>query len=138
MKQIPLIFRMVLLIAVLALFAACSGGTFVDPGHEGGGGNDIDIPSGYVPDDDDDGTGGGGGGVSKPAQLALGATYQQALDKLDEIIKYCNAHPGTANNSMKTSAESAKSSVITMGSSGWSISGASIISGINGMISSLQ
>jgi hypothetical protein len=58
MKQIPLIFRMVLLIAVLALFAACSGGTFVDPGHEGGSsGNDsewtLNDDSSSEDDDDD-------------------------------------------------------------------------------------
>jgi hypothetical protein len=59
MKQIAVFFKVVLLIAVLASFAACQGGTFVDPGSGGGGGggsNDIPgfddlFPDGFDPND---------------------------------------------------------------------------------------
>jgi hypothetical protein len=89
------------------------------------------------PKEADDG-GSSGGGVSKPAALAPDATYDQAVAKLDEIIKYCEAHPGTVNNTMKTSAQNTKTSVTNLGSSGWSVGGAGMITAINSTISNLQ
>jgi hypothetical protein len=60
MKQIAVFFKVVLLIAVLASFAACKGGTFSDPGSGlggGGGPNSIDtgdfFPDGFDPGDID-------------------------------------------------------------------------------------
>jgi hypothetical protein len=48
----------------------------------------------------------GGGGVARPARLGDDATYQQALDKLDEVIAYCEAHPGDVNDTIKISLSS--------------------------------
>jgi hypothetical protein len=41
------------------------------------------------------GDGGGNGGSSKPAALRSNASYNEALAKVNEIITYCNTHPGT-------------------------------------------
>ncbi|MDR3193319.1 MAG: hypothetical protein LBT87_09665 [Treponema sp.] len=91
MKQIAIALKAVLLITVLASLAACSGGTFVDPGHGGMG----------------SGSGGSGGG-GKPARLSSDASYDEAADKLDEIIAYCEAHPGSANTGVKNGVEAFK------------------------------
>jgi hypothetical protein len=142
-------FRTILLMAVLVSFAACSGGIFVDPGHGGGG---------YYSDhsDRDSGTGGGstgsGGGSSgsgsgstgsgsssKPAKLATNVSYGDARAKLEEIIDYCEDHPGTINNAIKYQVETTKNGVVTAGQNGWSsyLSSATI-NAINLLIDQLQ
>jgi hypothetical protein len=135
MKQIIPVFRAALLIAVLASLAACSGGTFFDPGHLdagalGGlmGGDDWD---GGDWDDDD----GGGGG--KPAELSSSASYNDAVNKLNEIIDYCDDHPGTVNNTIKTGAQAYKT---TIGSyqSNWSGMRSAAVTAINTYIGQLQ
>ncbi|MDR1231899.1 MAG: hypothetical protein LBK61_10935 [Spirochaetaceae bacterium] len=86
--------RAFLLVAVFVSFAACSGGTFSDPGH------------------DESGLGGGGKKVSKPnkpATLSSGASYDEAVDKLDKIIAYCDANPTAANSAVKYGVEAFKS-----------------------------
>jgi hypothetical protein len=144
MKQIAVVFRVFLLTAVLASLAACSGGTFVDPGHEaaggiGGSGGDY----GDYGDDGDDGdygsgsSSGGGGGGSKPAKLSSNASYAQAVAKLDAIISYCNAYPGTINNQIKTVAQQAKTEFPTYQSS-WSAIGTQVVSAINVLIDQLE
>jgi hypothetical protein len=86
MKQITVIFRMIAVCAVLALFAGCRGGTLADPGDNNGNGNNYDARS-------------------KPKKLSNNATYQQWVAKTDEIIAYCKAHPGAINTSMKEELE---------------------------------
>jgi hypothetical protein len=158
MKQTTVVFRTVLLIVVAVSFAACSGGVFVDPGHGGAVGG-----AGYHGGDSDDnsytgssgtgtGTGGsgtgtgtgtgtgsgtGGGSGAKPTKLSNNATYNETLARLDEIIAYCNNHPGTVNNQVKASAETQKSYMPTF-QSAWSTVGLTTISGINSMIDLLQ
>ncbi|MDR3123778.1 MAG: hypothetical protein LBU16_08385 [Treponema sp.] len=83
MKQIAGTITTVLLIVVLASLAACGGGTFTDPSHTSGSGGDS-------------------GG--KPARLSSNASYDEAMAKLDEIIAYCQAHPGLENDSIKMNA----------------------------------
>jgi hypothetical protein len=79
-----------LLVVVFALFTACSGGSFYDPGQNVSG-----LPGGTA---GDGGGGGGNGGnydgSSKPAKLSSSASYSQAVAKINQIITYCNAHPG--------------------------------------------
>jgi hypothetical protein len=131
MKHLTAVFKAVLLIAVLAPLAACSGGTFIDPGHlgavdmvdlssyDGNSGNDYDY------DDDDSG--------GKPSELPSGATYNQAMSKLDEIINYCNSHSG--NGLVKTGAELLQNS---LSSSTWSSVASTRIDAINALISGLN
>ncbi|MDR1802629.1 MAG: leucine-rich repeat domain-containing protein, partial [Treponema sp.] len=40
-------------------------------------------------------------GDYKPAPLPTNATFQQALEKLDEIIAFCDANPSSANNTAR-------------------------------------
>jgi hypothetical protein len=124
MKQMTAIFKTILLVTVLASVIACSGGYFSDPGHGGGGGS-------YNPGS----TGGTGGTDSKPAKLSNGATYREALDKLDEIIEYCGTDLTLAG--AKASATSTKSYITTTGSSGWSSISSSMITTINSIIAAL-
>ncbi|MDR1099890.1 MAG: hypothetical protein LBL28_05350, partial [Treponema sp.] len=70
----------------------------------------------------------GGGGASKPALLSSNATYQQAIDKLDEIIEYCEDHPGTANDGVKSSARTMRDN---LSDSNWDIQGSARVSLIN-------
>jgi hypothetical protein len=135
MKQIVSIFRAALLIAVLASLAACSG-SFIDPGHVDGivsmGGGDFggDYSGGGGGGGDDEGGGGGGSNIST---LSSGASYSQANAKLDEIIAYCNAHPG--NDMVKSGAQALKSSM----SAGWDLTGSTYyINIINGYIDTLE
>jgi hypothetical protein len=132
MKQIVSIFRAALLIAVLASLAVCSG-SFIDPGQVDGivsmGGGDFG--GGF----DGGGGGGGGGGVSKPDPLPDNATYEQAIDKLDEIIEYCEDHPGTMNDVTKNGAEMLKP---TISSVTWDSMGSTVIPQINSLIIGLQ
>ena len=81
---------------------------------------------------------GGSSGVSKPAKLTDSATYQQALDKVDEIISYCNAHPGTVNNQVKSQVTASKSSLQSVGSSGWNTAKTTFIQSINTGIDILE
>jgi hypothetical protein len=46
MKKLAVIFGTVLVVAVLSLFVACTGGTFVDPGGGGGGSSSSSSSSG--------------------------------------------------------------------------------------------
>jgi hypothetical protein len=92
MKQIAVAFKALLLIAVLASLAACKGGTFTDPGHEA---------SGF--------TGSGENTGGKPARLSRNASYKEAVAKIDEIIAYCEAHPGLENDAVKGSARQTRS-----------------------------
>ncbi|MDR1318891.1 MAG: hypothetical protein LBJ90_04630 [Treponema sp.] len=132
MKQIAVVFRIFLAAAVLASLAACSGGTFFDPGH-------LDADAGALGglmgnsdddwDDDDDSD-------SKPSKLSDNAGYSQAIAKLDEIIAYCDAHPETTNNYYaKLAAESSKA-VITL--TLWNSAKEQYITLINSYIDGLQ
>jgi hypothetical protein len=47
-------------------------------------------------------TGGGGG---KPANHSSRPSYGQAVAKINEIITYCDAHPGDVNNDIKSVAQ---------------------------------
>jgi hypothetical protein len=128
MKQAFVIFRAVLAIMVLASLAACKGGTFNDPGHEAAGPGFTDGGSGG-------GSGGGGGG--KPERLSNYASYEEAIDTLDEIIKYCDAHPGQPNDTIKLSAQQTKDAISLM-SSNWIAVRSTHIGTINSYISSLK
>ncbi|MDR0908658.1 MAG: hypothetical protein LBM77_02730 [Spirochaetaceae bacterium] len=87
----------------------------------------------------DGGGGGGGGGVEKPAALANDATYQDALDKCDEIIEYCEANSNGTNDGIKLGVEAYKTTTIPAAQSTWSLgSGTGIITALNGYIATLQ
>ena len=77
MNKMMKLFPVLLLLA----FVSCEG-TFVDPGRPstfgGGFGGDF---GGFGGDF-------GGGGGNKPAKLSSGASYSEAMAKLDEIIAY--------------------------------------------------
>jgi hypothetical protein len=140
MKRFTVISLTVLALAAFASLASCKGGTFSDPGHEaasGGGGNDIDYGDwgdwddydDYDDDDKDNNTGTGNGtgtgndgknSASKPALLSNSATYSQALAKLDEIIAYCDSHPGMINNSVKYSVDQLRSPLAAYTNNTWS------------------
>jgi hypothetical protein len=157
MKQRAIVFGTVLLIAVVTSLAACSGGIFIDPGHEsagGGGGNDEWLDNGDGGDGGGGGSGDGGSGEggdsgggneggssggSKPAALATNASYSQATAKVNEIITYCDAHPGTKNDSIKIYAQAVQGAIDTYQSSGlWSSLGPSAITQINSYIDQLE
>jgi hypothetical protein len=129
MKQITVLFKTVLLAAVLVSLAACSGGTFTDPGKEaanigGGGSGDYgDYGDGDYEDEEQD-----GGSVSKPSRLSSSASYSTTMNKLDEIIAYCNSHSGYSYSLQ--AAQTIKSS-LPLAQSSWSTSGPPIISSIN-------
>jgi hypothetical protein len=99
----------ILLLAAFGAVTACSG-SFTDPGwHEAGG---------------------GGGSGGKPAKLSSDASYQDALDKLDEIIDY------TSRSDIQNQAENLKSNV-ELASSAWSSAGTGFIVSINALIAML-
>jgi hypothetical protein len=127
MKHIPVIFRAALLAAVLASLAACSGGMFVDPGHGAGGASgDFDLGTGIgsgTGTGTGSGTGTGGSTVSKPGTLLPGATYEQVLAKLNDIIEYCEAKPSTANNMIKTQAQTMRDTTLPPLQTNWAIGG---------------
>ncbi|GHU25732.1 hypothetical protein FACS1894172_17760 [Spirochaetia bacterium] len=85
-------------------------------------------------------SGGGGGGSGKPAKLKDTATYQQALDKCDEIIAYCNSHSGTANDNVKFNVQYNYKPLLTSSDpSQWSTTmQASMVLLLNNSIASLQ
>jgi hypothetical protein len=90
-------------------------------------------------DDDDDDNNSSNSGGGKPAQLAADATYQQALDKCDEIIAYCDSHAGTTNNTIKSAVQIVKTSITTAGASNWvSTYQASMITALNTYIIALE
>jgi hypothetical protein len=137
MKQITIVFKMIAACTVLALFAACSGGVFIDPGHGGAAGIGGSLGNDYDNDyDDDDDTGGGGG---KPAKLSSSASYAEAIAKLDEIIAYCESHPGPQSTNAITTAELLKTSWNSANiQSGWSVAQSSAIQNVNAIINLLQ
>jgi hypothetical protein len=124
MKQVTAVFRVFLAAAILLSFAACSGGTFQDPGHEASG-----MSGG--------GSGGGGGGGSKPSKLPNNASASAARNKADEIIKYCNDHPSVTNTAIKDAVEFSKTQI---NSNTWSDSGTrdTMIYAINTAIDGLE
>ncbi|MDR0451384.1 MAG: hypothetical protein LBH26_08990 [Treponema sp.] len=153
MKQITVVFKAGLLIMVFASLAACSGGIFIDPGYGGAGTGNYDRSDysdggngstggggGSIGGGGGSGsTGGGGGSESKPAILDNNASYQEAVDKLDEIIEYCEAHPGNQNNSVKSSVETMKGNFSVLNvSSNWNTVALVNISAINAYILLLQ
>jgi hypothetical protein len=89
MKRRAVVFT-VLAMVVFASLAACEGGSFTDPGHVAYSGGES---SG----------GGGGGGGSKPARIAdsYNLSYDEAMDKADEIMEYCEKYSGPVNNLIK-------------------------------------
>jgi hypothetical protein len=46
-----------------------------------------------------------GGGGGKPAKLSSSASYAQTVAKINEIITYCDAHPGNLNDFIKSYAQ---------------------------------
>ncbi|MDR3139382.1 MAG: hypothetical protein LBT95_06875 [Treponema sp.] len=131
MKQLAVVFKAALALLILASLAACEGGTFSDPGHGTSG-----IASG---------SGGGSSGGGKPAKLSDDASYEEVLDKLDEIIDYCEAHPGPGNDSVKASAQSLRNMFSEYGFESWWNSATQnendkqeLIDAINAYISLLQ
>jgi hypothetical protein len=121
MKRLAVVSGAVLAIMVLASLVACKGGTFFDPGHEA---------SGFT---------GSGNNDSKPARLPGNASYDEAMAKLDEIIAYCEAHPGPENDAVKGSLRQTKEMLSMMGEDGWSSPGKdTIIDAINFGISGLR
>jgi hypothetical protein len=140
MKQITLVFKAVLLVAVFVSLAACSGGTFIDPGHGGGGTDGGNYSNGNGDGGSGGGSSGGGSGsVSKPSRLSNNATYAQSVAKVDEIIDYCEARPGATNDAMNMGAQSLKSGLSYPGvQSSWSSMADRQISAINAFIGQLQ
>jgi hypothetical protein len=78
------------------------------------------------------------GGGGKPAELAAGATKAQALEKLDQIISYCDSHSNPANTAVKTQAEGMKTFIESCTPEYWTANQAEIIEGINVFIIALQ
>jgi hypothetical protein len=72
----------------------------------------------------------------KPRKLG-GATYVEAIAKLDEIINYCNNHPGTVNDAVLTNAVQLKAGMSAYQST-WSSSSGTAIDSINNLISTIQ
>jgi hypothetical protein len=80
-----------------------------------------------------------GSSVTKPNKLSTGASYNEAMNKLDEIISYCDANPGGANASIKSAMATMKSSVMPSVQSTWSVTGGvAQITQINAYIDNLQ
>lgn len=72
----------------------------------------------------------------KPKTLAAGATYQQALNKCDEIITYCGSN--SANTGVYASVLYYKQTLTQIGSGSWSTMSVTTIDTINFYINSLQ
>jgi hypothetical protein len=136
MKRFTVVAGTLLAIMALALLAACSGGTFTDPGHESAG---LQSGEGGGTGGNSGGTGGtsGGGGGSKPTELGSNASYSNAVDKLDEIIEYCEDHPVGANTSIKSTTQLYTSAIVSYKLT-WNNSGIAAISTINGFIALLE
>jgi hypothetical protein len=115
MKKRSLFLRTFLVIMGLAFIAGCEGGVFTDPGMEDAS---------------------GGGGVTKPSRLASSASYSQAINKLDEIINYCNATSG--NSGPRTAAVQARRSLADIGSAYRADIRSQVIPGINSLIDALR
>ncbi|MDR1231900.1 MAG: hypothetical protein LBK61_10940 [Spirochaetaceae bacterium] len=116
MKLRGTVFRAFLLVAVFVSFAACSGGAFSDPGHKSSGGGNGDNTS----------------KPTKPAKLSSSASYTEAMAKISEIIVYCNAHPGTANDGIKEALQEVPTQ------SDWNSGKQDIIDAINEKIDELK
>ena len=81
----------------------------------------------------------GGGSRNKLATLSSIATYDQANAKLDEIVTYCNAHPGTKNDWMMSHAKAWRASINSdPWRDGWIARGADTILIINNIIRELE
>jgi hypothetical protein len=143
MKQMTVVFRTVLLIAVLVSLSACNGGVFYDPGYPGtaGMGGGFGDDDGFSWNDDDDNGGGGssGGGGGKPTGLDYTASYGDAVAKVDEIIAYCKDNPGPVNDNVKYLAESLKITALkNLSEKSWSGAAKVTIDSINSFIDQLQ
>jgi hypothetical protein len=75
---------------------------------------------------------------NKPASLSSTASYTQTIAKLDEIIAYCDAYPGSANDGAKTFAESLMSSILDYADGGWDFAKEYFIGPINQCIDLLD
>jgi hypothetical protein len=76
---------------------------------------------------------------SKPASLSSTASYTQTIAKLDEIIAYCDANPGSTNDWVKLNIQnSLKPSVSLFENGGWDIAKGSYIGPINQIIDDLE
>jgi hypothetical protein len=122
----------ILLLAVSGMIAGCSG-SFVDPGWAAemsgfDGGWDVDS-SGLDGDDN------GGGTGTKPERLPDNASYNDAIDRLDEIIKYCGDSTSLAVT--KGTAEGYRDSLTKVDSSGWNTIKSSQINLINALVDTL-
>jgi hypothetical protein len=134
----------ILLVAAFGMLSACSG-HFVDPGWAaeanslaGSGGISLDdnnnIGGGSENDDDDD-TDAGSENNGKPDRLSSGASYNEAIAKLNEIIAYCGNTYSLAP--VKSGAQALRDTITTYGSSGWSSASGTYIYSINKLIDSL-
>jgi ABC-type phosphate/phosphonate transport system substrate-binding protein len=70
---------------------------------------------------------------TKPGELSADASYDEAVAKLDEIIRYCSEELAV----QKSAASTYKTTIEAMGSDNWADQKATYISGINNMIASL-
>jgi hypothetical protein len=160
MKRFTVVLTTLLAFVALTSLAACKGGAFSDPGHEaasGGGGNDRDYDYddyddwGDLDDDKDNDTGTGNGtgtgtdgnssgGGAKPSILPDDASLSAARSKVDEIIAYCDSHPGPLGNSTaKGAAQGLKTALNAHTNSTWSYpSNLSMVISINNCIAGLQ
>jgi hypothetical protein len=149
MKHLTIVLSMITLSLVLALCAACEGGSFMDPGHVDagvwdisssgpGGYNGGDYDYDYDNDDDDDDDSGG-----IPSKLSYSASKSDAIAKLDQIIAYCEANPSgsvsstSGNTYRKSLAESLKTNIQSPAGS-WDSLKTSYINSINGLIDLLD
>ena len=73
-----------------------------------------------------------------PGTLAADATYQQALDKCDEIMAYCDANDAGSNSEIRSSVSLVKSTIKSGGEAGWSSIRSSMVQSINQCIAALK
>jgi hypothetical protein len=82
--------------------------------------------------------GGGGGSGAPPAHLDKNATYAEAVAKLDEIIAYCEANPGTKTNAVLSSAVDLKTGLAAFKDNWYGTNRSTAIASINSLISTLD
>jgi hypothetical protein len=125
MKHTAVIFKALLLFVVFAPLAGCKGGAFIDPGHvaatNGGSGGSYS-----------------GGGGSKPSELSSNASYEEAIEKLDAIIDYCERNPGSAVNQIALVYAQYTIGELTNDPSVWENERSDIINEINDCIGDLE
>ena len=75
--------------------------------------------------------------ASVPDTLAADATYQQALDKCDELIAYCDANASDMTAMVRVAIVDTRAQIVSGGAAGYAADKADIIEQINVFIAAL-